>query len=805
MKFIRKFQADRWIEKVMLAEDASAPDTKKTADKLVSLGSAAIPKLIDQLEIADKRQMLVLVDLLTRLLNNKTLPLYFDGLKQPNRRVVSAVAWALTSQSNYDPNQLLELLDDPDVPKAALIDVLTHHKKKLKLNGLLQQAYTLDAKEKAEILRIVGEIADESLLPQLLSRVTGKDSIVRAHIINIVGRFDRPEVINTLQQLLGDQDKIVREASLEALSNMKGDMNIKSLCALLLDGDLNIQNKAVDVIIRTNHPDTAKHLIDALKDESEYARRAAVEVLNEIGTSNSIRELLQAVQDEDWWVRARAADALAKIGGPKVVDAVLELIKDDDESIRRAAIEILNSTKDARSMQTLVGALKDTDWWVRERAVDALAEIGNTQAVPALIDMLKTTDDSKAVVLRALAKLGDSQIMEPVMAELNSDEKTVQLEAIRALAKITDKKRAETVKQQIALVTQSGDEVIKEAAVEALNDIESRMSGIDIDKEVKSETARTLKDAALSDKTDSRTLLVDGDALQKALAQATPKKQLNINKLQPGEVIEDRYKYVQRIGKGAFGTVLLIEDLAVDEEIILKFLNAPIASDEEMMKRFVYELRYSRKITHPNVIRIYDFLNLGGLYAISMEYFPSHTLGGEIVDKKPMDLKKALGFGRDIANGMTAAHKVGIVHRDLKPPNILINDEGILKVVDFGVAAAQSSGDTQLTKTGYVIGSPKYMAPEQILGKKVSEVTDIYSLAVIMYEMLTGNPPYTKGDHMSVMYQHVQGGCPDVHSVNPEVPKEISDMVARSMSLKPEQRHQSMQEFSDIIQHFLTA
>ena len=181
-----------------------------------------------------------------------------------------------------------------------------------------------------------------------------------------------------------------------------------------------------------------------------------------------------------------------------------------------------------------------------------------------------------------------------------------------------------------------------------------------------------------------------------------------------------------------------MEDTVVDERLILKFLNPNVAQDEEMMKRFVHELRYSRKITHKNVIRIYDFLLMRGNYAISMEYFPSHTLGSEIVNEKPLQLQRALQYGIDIATGMTVAHQVGIVHRDLKPANILINNEGLLKIVDFGVAAAQREGDTQLTKTGYVIGSPKYMAPEQILGKKVDERADIYAVGVIMYEMITG-------------------------------------------------------------------
>ena len=186
------------------------------------------------------------------------------------------------------------------------------------------------------------------------------------------------------------------------------------------------------------------------------------------------------------------------------------------------------------------------------------------------------------------------------------------------------------------------------------------------------------------------------------------------------------------------------------------------------MKRFVHELRYSRKITHRNVIRIFDFVSLGGNYAISMEYFPSHTLGAEVSKHKPLPFEKSRGWAQDIATGMAVAHQVGIIHRDLKPANILINDEGLLKIVDFGVAAAATSGDTQLTKTGYVIGSPKYMAPEQILGKKVDHRADIYSVGVILYEMLTGTPPYTKGDHMAVMYQHVQGKAKPCEEVNPD-------------------------------------
>jgi serine/threonine-protein kinase len=296
----------------------------------------------------------------------------------------------------------------------------------------------------------------------------------------------------------------------------------------------------------------------------------------------------------------------------------------------------------------------------------------------------------------------------------------------------------------------------------------------------------------------ARTLLLDkGDVeqvIKKAEEAAATSQKLDISTLRPGEIIEGRYKYIEKIGKGAFGTVLLIEDTVVDERLILKFLNPNMSQDEEMMKRFVHELRYSRKITHKNVIRIYDFLFMRGNYAISMEYFPSHTLGSEIVNEKPLALPRAVQYATDIANGMIVAHHEGIVHRDLKPANILINNEGLLKIVDFGVAAAQKEGDTQLTKTGYVIGSPKYMAPEQILGKKVDARADVYSLGVIMYEMVTGIPPYSRGDHMSVMYQHVQGKAKSAIEVNPQLPKPLSDLVTKAMSVDKLKRYQSMEE-----------
>jgi serine/threonine-protein kinase len=636
-------------------------------------------------------------------------------------------------------------------------------------------------------------------------------------------------------------------ATLAALAKMSGPFDMDALCKLLRDPEIDVQNKAIDAVIRANDPDTIKYLIPILKDENEYARRAAVEVLNEVGNAKSIKELLEAVSDDDWWVRSRAADALGKIGGPKVVEAVLQLIGDQDEDIRRAAVEILNQTKDDRAIGHLIEATKDKDWWVSERAVDALAEIGSKRAVPRLLEMLGTTPPrSLPVVVRALGRLGDHKVIDSVLPMLQRDEKEIRLEAINSLAKLADERRLEHIRVQIQSKSADAENTVAQAALRALSDLDSRfsVSGNRLSSTQQRPSfstppapahrpegatqassggggyapapspapappARPRPDAPAAPPPQmpnpTRTVLMSDGELQKAVKQAEqmagPQK-LDIQTLKPGDIIEGRYKYVERIGKGAFGTVLLMEDTVVDERLILKFLNPNVSEDEEIMKRFVHELRYSRKITHKNVIRIYDFLFIQGNYAISMEYFPSHTLGSEVVGEKPMPLTRALGFGIDICTGMEVAHQVGIVHRDLKPANVLINNEGLLKIVDFGVAAAQREGDTQLTKTGYVIGSPKYMAPEQILGKKVDQRADVYALGVILYEIMTGVPPYARGDHMSVMYQHVQGKARPPREINPGLPAGLPEVIMQAMSVDKDKRYQTMHELRAALEKY---
>src|SRR5271167_760262 len=796
MSLFANYRADRLIAEVKSSGNPGGPLAQKALERLVALGPDAIEPLIAALSTSEKRESSAYVEALSKLIDPKTLPHVLKTMSEANGRAMSGVAWALSSSRNYPAGALLDALSKHGMPKQALLDVIAAQKSRFTVRELLHSAYLQEPTERTGLFKIIGEIADASSIDDLLARIEGKDPVARLHIINVLGRFNQPKVMEAVQKQLKDSNKFIRSAALSALMTMDGPFDTAMLCNMLRDPEIEVQNKAVDVVVQANDPETIKYLVEVLKDENEYARRAAVEVLNAVGTSKSVKYLLEVIADSDWWVRTRAADALGKIGGPRVVDAVLALIKDENQDIRRAAIEILNQTKDERAVAQLLEATKDPDWWVSERAVDALAEIGSSKSLPRFVEMLQGEAKSLPTVIRAIGKIGDQKSLEHLLPLLTRPENEIKVEAISAVAKLADERRADTIRLRLQSVSTNNDGTISQAVARAMQELDNRFSTQQI---AANQRAQKMQEPA-------KTLLIDNVELAKVVKQneeTAAAAKLDIATLKSGDVIEGRYKYIEKIGKGAFGTVLLMEDTVVEERLILKFWNPNVASDEEMMKRFVHELRYSRKITHKNVIRIYDFLYIRGNYAISMEYFPSHTLGGEIVNEKPVALKRAVKFAVDIATGMAVAHQAGIVHRDLKPANVLIDNDLLLKIVDFGVAAAQTQGDTQLTKTGYVIGSPKYMAPEQILGKKVDERADIYSLGVILYEMFCGVPPYSRGDHMSVMYQHVQGKARPPIDINKDLPRELNDLVMKCMSLDKAKRAQSMDELRVSLEKFL--
>jgi len=781
----------------------SSAEVLSAVERLKRVGRRALPKLIPAL--ADDPTGEPLTNVLADLITTASLPQVVDlGLMNQDPQVVSRVRIALGRGSKYDPNRLVELYSAAGGAMVNLSEVFLARRDAITPKTVLRILDSAHKDNQPTLFKVVAELTTESMVGALIGFSRNAEWEARYCIVQTIARFSTEAVRDTLLRFIKDPHKMVRQAALEGLAALTIPVPSAPIVELLRDPDLMVQTRAIETMIKLNDAGSVRELLRVLQDESEHARRAAVEVLNAIGDVSAIKDLLQAMKDQDWWVRVRAADALGAIGGPKVIDAVLALLDDQDEFMRRCAVEILNTTKDPRAFDKLIGALDDSDWWVRERALDALANMRDPRAVPAIQRFLEEDGDATPVAIRALATIGDARAAQAIALKLESADETIVREALIALESLTDAKSADAV---LAALTRLSERSMPGEIAQAVHKVHATISARvrgrprivnDPRTELPLRSDRTLLLQAGARRVPEAPPTIVAPTQQTRIAanaaRMADQESLDIHKLVPGQVIGGRYQVKREIGRGGFGVVMLVEDQMVNEDIALKLISPHLTEDATAIQRMVHEVRYARKITHENVIRIHDFLNIGKTYAMSMEYFSSVPLTRKTRRGRNLPKAEALRMVRDILRGSAVAHAAGIVHRDLKPANILINNEGLLKIVDFGLAAAMSHSNSRVTKTGHLVGTPNYMAPEQVRGLPIDQRTDIYALGVIMYEMFAGVPPYVSDNPMGVLYQHLEGKkvAPSEH--NPEVTPAVEAIILKAMAVEPDARYQSANE-----------
>ena len=777
MSLLGSLKATKSINVLIDAQHVSPVELKEAFNRIKEIGPSAVPKLI--VAFAESPTNAHIESVLVNLLDNKTLPDYIDGLAYDDKRVVNGTMRVLAKSNQYDPNRLFELFEDPEIPKTALVQILIAHKEKLNPKALMNMLGVVEKDIRQIIFRVLEQVVTADMVPELIQFTKSNDVNTRLHVTRSISRFNSELVRDTLIRMISDENKAVKQAALIGLGNIKVKVAARHIVPLLKDPDLTVQSKAIEALIKIQDPDVVNYLVDILQDDSEYIRRAAVEVLNEVNDPRAIKDLLSAMRDKDWWVKVRAADALGSIGGAKVVDAVVGLINDKDEFLRRTAVEILNVIKDERAVTHLITALEDSDWWVRERATDALATLGDANAVMPLVKMMQTHQDSIGIALRALATLGDTRAIDPMIELLGKCDDSLKKDIIKSLEKITDDEHYEKVQNALRATIAGANSDVADLANDTMQTVLARLEGTEPPPPAAQANQGTSNQPPSS--SVENTLVAQNQVI-------------DANNLKEGDQLDSRYRVIKQVGKGAFGVVLLVEDKMVHEEIILKFLNAHMASDESVIKRFVSELKLTRKITHENVIRIYDFITFGKSSAISMEYFESRSLSQEIRAGKTKDFKRVTNILIDICKGLSVAHNINVVHRDIKPANILVDEHDLVKIVDFGLAAASSSGDARLTKSGILVGTPTYMAPEQVRGRKIDTRTDIYSLGIVMYELYTGKPPYKEKDHMATLFKHVEGKATPAKEKNPVISEELNRIIMKAIHLDAMQRYQTVDE-----------
>ena len=274
--------------------------------------------------------------------------------------------------------------------------------------------------------------------------------------------------------------------------------------------------------------------------------------------------------------------------------------------------------------------------------------------------------------------------------------------------------------------------------------------------------------------------------------EVTETLQTPIRELSTGSTFTGRYQIIEELGKGGMGKVYRVLDKKLKEEVALKLIKPEIASDKETIERFSNELKLARKIAHRNVGKMYELMEDAGTHFITMEYVSGQDLRGLIRQTGQLTAGKALAVARQVCEGLAEAHRLGIVHRDLKPGNIIIDREGNAKIMDFGIARSVSV--KSITGAGVMIGTPEYMSPEQVEGKEVDCRSDIYSLGVILYEMLTGRVPFEGDTSLIVALKQKTEPPPDPSKITPHIPEDLSLIVLHCLEKSKEKRYQSAEE-----------
>jgi len=259
-----------------------------------------------------------------------------------------------------------------------------------------------------------------------------------------------------------------------------------------------------------------------------------------------------------------------------------------------------------------------------------------------------------------------------------------------------------------------------------------------------------------------------------------------------GSVFAGRYEIIEELGKGGMGRVYRVEDKKVKEEVALKLIKPEIASDKKTIQRFRNELTTARKIRHKNVCAMFDLGEEKGSHYITMDFIPGQDLKGLIKQSGQLAVGTTIKIAKQMIEGLAEAHRLGVVHRDLKPSNIMIDKEGGARIMDFGIA--RSLKGKGITGAGVMIGTPEYMSPEQVEGKEVDQRSDIYSLGIILYEMLTGSLPFEGDTPFTIGVKHKSEIPKDPKEINPQIPDDLSGLILKCMQKDKENRYQEAGE-----------
>lgn len=757
--------------------------------------------------------------LLAKIVTASDVPLLMQRLEHSDDNVRLACAQTLARFPSVGVRgALYKLLNDAyPMLRIAALEGLERLRLPLDLKALCKLLGDEDRGVRREVKKLLVRCHDPQLPHRLFDILEDPAaSEVHAEATDLLGALRdtghiqmvvaaRPRAVLTrdvLLRLLEAPQTRTRQVALIGLVAVQSSFDIECICPLLWDEDFHIRQLAVTILTHHQAPQTLATLSRALRDESAEARQGAIGILNVIVNTPLLKSLLLAVRGEEEHIASRITQTLGHKGGPQLIHTALQLITDTNDFLRTQVQAILQLTEDPTVVPYLAEILTDGEPWVRQCAMEMLGLLGerSRDAVPALLERAQTEEEESVQALQVLIKICDPRAIPVCLSHMQRGTPTQRKIALQALAVLTDAENFDVVLESILVLRDVTDADLKAHFNRAAAGLLKRFPEQMIRKH--------LRVGGIPSVSQVCTVRMPVPSAQPTSPLYILNKQqevlLDPAAMAAGNVLGERYRVIRQIGKGGFGTVVLVEDTIVKEEVILKFLHPHLATDERMMQRFIQELRFARRITHENVIRIHDLLPVDNAYAISMEYFPSHNLSVEVGNAGfVQDTVRGCQVIASICRGMATAHHAGVIHRDLKPSNILLNETGLVKVADFGLAAMATERTTKLTSPGMMLGTPLYMPPEHVRNQPLDVRADVYSLGVMMYEMFTGTAPYTGADPLAILFQHVEGKASPPRTCNPNLPPGLDAVILKAMAVDPAQRFQDMEAFEKSLLPFL--
>jgi CheY-like chemotaxis protein len=451
------------------------------------------------------------------------------------------------------------------------------------------------------------------------------------------------------------------------------------------------------------------------------------------------------------------------------------------EDGRRALARMAHESFDLVLLDVLMPELDG--YQVLARLKDAPA----TRDIPVIV--ISALDDMAAVV-RCIERGAEDFLTKPfdpvllrarISASLEKKRlHDLELEYIRQVGRVIE---AATAVEQGSY--RSGSLADLAARTDELGRLARVFDGMAAEVEAREERLRArlrdLKaDIGIARTSQDRSATLDGDALE------------------AGGMFGDRYEIIGTIGRGGMGTVYRARDRELDEEVAIKTLRPELLSDGVLLERFKSEIRLARRISHPNVVRTHDFGEWRGVYYLTMEYVEGITVRELIERRGRLQAPSALAIATQLADSLAVAHAQGVIHRDIKPQNLLLDDAGVLKVMDFGVARLAERTST-LTEAGLVLGTPAYMPPEQLLSEAVDARSDLYAAGVVLYECVTGRLPFEAATPVALIARLLSEDPVPPADLTPDLPPALSALILRLLAKRPEDRIQTAADLAGLL------